>query len=444
MTTLQLRNSINHSSLRRALFLVPAVLICFALAPASRAVSPAPDGGYPNGNTAEGAAALASLTTGAFNTALGNGALFRNSTGFHNTATGAGALFTNMLGTHNTANGFVALFSNSADDNTAVGWAALAANTSGIQNTATGSGALNSNTQGGDNTAVGFQALNHNTLGFENTATGAFALFNNNTNGVENTANGFRALQNNATGQFNTAVGWEALAANTMGSLNTAIGNATLLNNTSGAGNIALGLGAGDAITIENNNIDIGHAGVAGDSGTIRIGTGGLNTKTFIAGITGVNEGSPTAVFINTTTGQLGTTPPASSRRFKKEIKPMDQASEAILRLKPVTFHYKSDTKGTPQFGLIAEEVAQVNPDLVVRDKDGEIYTVRYDAVNAMLLNEFLKAHRKMQEQEVTIAQLKDGVEVLIATLKKQAAQIQKVSDQLELNKPALQTVAND
>jgi hypothetical protein len=420
ITTLHLKKSIGRSPLRLAFLLIPLTLALFALAPAARAVSPAPDGGYANGNTAEGAAALASLTTGPFNTALGNGALFRNTAGFHNTATGAGALLNNLLGAHNTANGFVALFSNTADDNTAVGFQALFSNTTGI-----------------NNTAVGSQALVSNTTGFENTATGAFALFHNSTNGVENTANGVRALQNNTTGQFNTAVGWEALAANTMGSLNTAYGNAALLNNTTGSGNLAVGLGAGDAITVENNNIDIGHAGVAGDSGTTRIGTAGLNTKTFIAGINGVNEGSPTAVFINTTTGQLGTTPPASSRRFKKEIKPMKQTSEAILGLKPVTFHYKSDTKDTPQFGLIAEEVAQVNPDLVVRDENGEIYTVRYEAVNAMLLNEFLKEHRTVQGQQKEIDALK-------AELKEQKALIQKVSARFEVSKPGPQIVLDN
>jgi uncharacterized coiled-coil protein SlyX len=171
-----------------------------------------------------------------------------------------------------------------------------------------------------------------------------------------------------------------------------------------------------------------------------------------------VNQGMATAVFINTTTGQLGTAAPSSSRRFKKEIKPMDQTSEAILGFKPVTFQYKSDTKGTPQFGLIAEEVAKVNPDLVVRDDKGEIYSVRYDAVNAMLLNEFLKEHRKVQEQEATITQLKStaakqeatiaqqqkGMEVFAATLEEQASQIQKVSAQLEVSKPAPQTVLNN
>jgi Chaperone of endosialidase len=204
-----------------------------------------------------------------------------------------------------------------------------------------------------------------------------------------------------------------------------------------------LGSAAGGAIATGHDNIDIGIVGNAADSGTIRIG-GGSHTATFIAGIKGVNEGNPTAVFTNTTTGQLGTTPPDSSRRYKKEIKPMDQISKAIFAFKPVTFLYKSDDKGARQFGLIAEDVAEVNPDLVIRDEKGEIYSVRYDAVNAMLLNEFLKEHRKNEEQGAAIAQL-------IATDTRQQKQIealtaalQKVSAQIEMSKPAPQTVLND
>jgi hypothetical protein len=154
-----------------------------------------------------------------------------------------------------------------------------------------------------------------------------------------------------------------------------------------------------------------------------------------------VDQGSPTAVFINTTTGRLGTTPPASSRRYKKEIKPMDKVSEAILAFRPVTFQYKSDTKDTPQFGLIAEEVAKVNPALVLPDKEGKPYTVRYDAVNAMLLNEFLKEHSKVEKLEATVAKQHKDFEAAVADLK---GQIQKVSAQLELNKPAQQTALNN
>jgi hypothetical protein len=252
----------------------------------------------------------------------------------------------------------------------------------------------------------------------------------------------------NTVGTFNTAIGRGALQHNTTGQGNTAIGSTALFNNTTGSDNIALGDSAGHALTTGGSNIDIDNLGVAGESGTIRIGTAGAQTRAFIAGISGVNEGSPTAVFINTTTGQLGTTAPSSSRRFKKEIKAMDQTSEAILGLKPVTFHYKSDPSGTAQFGLIAEEVAEVNPDLAVRDAEGDIYTVRYDAVNAMLLNEFLKEHRKVEQQEETIAQLKKDfratVAQLTARLDEQASQIQSVSAQVEVSKPAPRIVGND
>jgi hypothetical protein len=205
-----------------------------------------------------------------------------------------------------------------------------------------------------------------------------------------------------------------------------------------------LGYHAGVFLTTGSGNIDIGNEGVPAESATIRIGDSS-QTRTFIAGIYGVNEGGTmSAVYINGSNGQLGTQPPPSSRRFKKQIKAMDQTSQAILALKPVTFQYKSDPTSRAQFGLIAEEVAEVNPGLVVRDEKGEIYSVRYDAVNAMLLNEFLKEHRKVQDLEATVAQQHKGMEVLAAQLKEQASQIQKVSAQLELNKPATRTVLNN
>ena len=213
---------------------------------------------------------------------------------------------------------------------------------------------------------------------------------------------------------------------------------------------------AGGNLTTGDVNIDILNPGVAGESNTIRIGV--TQTRTFIAGIFGTNVSGSTVV-VNSE-GQLGVA--ASSRRFKREIKPMDEASEAILALRPVTFHYKSDKTDTSQFGLIAEEVAEVNPDLVVRDENGEIYTVRYDAVNTMLLNEFLKAHRKMQEQEKTIGQhRKDfqatiskleaiiarqqkGMEAVAARFQEQDSKIQKLSAQLELNRPVPQIVLSN
>jgi hypothetical protein len=200
-----------------------------------------------------------------------------------------------------------------------------------------------------------------------------------------------------------------------------------------GSNNIALGVSAGSVLTTGDNNIDIGNSGAANEANTIRIGD--VQGITFIAGIRGVTTGNAALPVLIDTAGQLGTM--SSSSRFKKEIKPMDCASEAILALKPVTFQYKADKTSTPQFGLIAEEVAAVNPDLVVRDKKGEIYTVRYDAVNAMLLNEFLKQHRKNEEQEATIARQQKQIDAL-------AVGLQKVSAQLELSKPAPASVVNN
>jgi len=311
-----------------------------------------------------------------------------NTTGSLNTANGANALLKNTTGVRNTANGVNVLVNSNANDNTATGFGALFTNSTGFQNTANGVGALLSNTTGSNNTAVGFQSL-----------------FNN-IGGLDNVADGFQALFNNTTGTLNTADGVQALLSNTIGNENTATGLGALGNNTTGNSNIALGADAGFNLTTGSGNIDIGNAGAVGESVTIRIGDG--QARTFIAGIRGVTTGNANAVnVVIDSNGQLGTT--SSSRRFKKEIKPMDQVSEAILALKPVTFYYKSDNTGTPQFGLIAEEVADVNPDLVVRDKSGEIYTVRYDQINAMLLNEFLKEHRKVEKQQATIAELKSS-----------------------------------
>jgi hypothetical protein len=464
--------------------LITIALVCFALSPKAQAVSPAPDGGYAGGNTAEGQAALLSLTTGGFNTgigffslrsnttgqfntavgagtllantgdenaATGAGALLSNTTGNFNTANGAFALFSNTTAIQNTANGSQALFSNTTGgNNTATGFRALISNTTADANTANGSQALFHNTTGNLNTASGFDALLNNTIGSDNTANGEGALFSN-TIGSDNTANGEGALFSNTTGIDNTASGVQALLNNTTGSDNTAIGFGALFNNSTGTGNIALGEAAGLNLTTGNENIDIGNIGGVAESSTIRIG--GAQTRAFIAGIRGVITGNNNAVpVLIDSNGQLGTA--SSSRRFKKEIKPMDQTSEAILALKPVMFHYKSDSTGTPQFGLIAEEVAEVNPDLVVRDNSGEIYTVRYDAVNAMLLNEFLKEHkafieeqRKVQEQEATITQLKQDFQSRIAHQQKQiealTAGLQKVNVQVEANKPAPQVVNN-
>jgi hypothetical protein len=326
-------------------------------------------------------------------------------------------------------------------------------NTSGHDNTANGGNALFSNQTGSFNTANGGSALFSNTTGHHNTANGAYAL-NKNTTGFVNVANGYQALYSNETGAGNTATGPNALFKNTTGFNNTANGVGALGGNTTGNSNVALGIGAGGALTTGSNNIDIGNAGVAAEANTIRIGKPGTQTATFIAGISGKTASGGVAVYVNAN-GKLGTT--VSSARFKEAIKPMDKASEAIHALKPVTFRYKQelDPESIPQFGLVAEEVEKVNPDLVARDAEGEVYTVRYEAVNAMLLNEFLKEHRKVTQLETTVAQQQKKfeskiadqqkeIEALTTGLKEQASQIQKVSAELELRRPAPQTALNN
>ncbi len=282
-----------------------------------------------------------------------------------------------------------------------------------------------------------------------NTAEGTKALFSN-TTGDANTAIGVGALCKNTTGVGNTATGMAALGSNTTGFSNTAIGAGALLN-TTGDHNVALGDSAGELLSTGENNIDIGYnvVGVAGESNTIRIGNTDI-IATYIRGISGQTAAGGVAVFVDSN-GKLGTM--TGSARFEDDIKPMDKVSEAILALKPVTFRYKQeiDPKGIRQFGLIAEEVEKVNSDLVGRDEQGKLYSVRYDAVNAMLLNEFLKEHRKVQEQDATITQVKSTIAKQEATIRQQQKQIetltaglQKVSAQIEVSKPAPQVVNNN
>jgi hypothetical protein len=403
------------------------------------------DGG--SANSAFGCGALHFNTTGTDNTAIGAAALVSNTTGSFNTAIGSEALEKLRTGTGNTAAGAQALlFNKTGSANTATGLLALRSNTTGGSNTATGAQALVNNTTGSFNTAIGNVALVNNSTGTDNTAIGSLALLNN-TSGGANTASGEGALYSNQIGFVNTATGAEALFHNTTGAFNTANGVFALFTNTTGNYNIAVGSGAGENLTTGNDNIDIGNVGVAAEASTIRIGTQGTHTRTFVAGISGTGLGSGVAVRVNAS-GQLGTAP--SSVRFKQNIKPMDKASEAIHALKPVTFRYKRelDPEGVPQFGLVAEDVEKVNPDLVACDAEGKPYTVRYEAVNAMLLNEFLKEHRKNQKQEATIAQLKQDFQSTFAQQQKQiealTAGLEKVNAQLESRKPALQTVLND
>jgi hypothetical protein len=477
-TTFAVRNSISPATAGRGFLVIALALVCFALSPSTRAVSPPPDGGYPNGNTAEGTNALRALTTGFGNTAIGDSALFNNTEGGGNAATGYQALVNNTTGSTNTAIGYQALSTNTTGgDNTATGSFALGNNTTASSNTATGAFTLSANTTGSDNTATGASTLESNTTGSSNTATGWAALSfsssgNNNTatgvaalcgcnsentaTGNNNTATGFQALLSNITGNNNTATGFNALVNNTAGSLNAAEGFQALAN-SSGSNNIALGANAGINLTTGNNNIDIGARGVGGESNTIRIGKQGVQKIAYIQGISGATVPAGVTVIVDTN-GHLGTV--QSSARFKNEIKPMDKASEAILALKPVTFRYKHelDPEGVPQFGLIAEQVEKVNPELVARDEKGQVYSVRYEAVNAMLLNEFLKEHHKVEQQNEIITQLKSAVakqeataamqqkeiSALTASLKKQAAQIQKVSERVELSKSAPQMAANN
>jgi hypothetical protein len=368
-------------------------IVCIGLLQRAHAVVPAPDGGYPNFTTAEGTNALLNLTSGAANTGLGWSSLLNVTTGSFNTGVGAGALALN-----------------NGDSNTATGTASLLLNTTGANNTANGTAALLNNTTGSFNTAAGDNALLSNTIGTENTANGAFAM-----------------------------------SANTEGSFNTAIGVGALNMNTTGGSNTALGNGAGLGITGDGNVC----------LGALVIGAAGLDNTTWIRNINTTPQGfisnTNNYVTVRMTDGRLGFsdagfTTAVSSRRYKEDIKPMDNASEALFALKPVAFRYKKniDPAGTSQLGLVAEDVEKVNPDLVVRDKEHKPYSVRYDQVNAMLLNEFLKEHRKVQEQQAIVAQLKSTLakkETIDAHQQEQiealTVGLQKVSAQLAAASPS-------
>ena len=364
------------------LIAILSALACFAFLPSGRADDP-----VTLSNTADGDLALAGLTTGIYNSAFGFYALLSNADANFNTGIGAGVLLVNTAS----------------------------------ENTAVGAGALFSNVDGSDNNAVG-----------------AFALFNN-VSGSFNNAHGRDALLN-STGDQNNAMGDDAMFFNTTGSFNTAVGDDALDNNVDGNSNVAIGDEAGTGLGPSVNNcIAIGAPG-AGTFAT-------FDNTCFIGSIFDEpvsDPGTQEAVFVDQF-NVVGIQ--SSSRRFKHDIQSMDKASEAILALKPVTFKYNSDSKGRTQYGLVAEDVAKVNPDLVVQ-RNGEISTVRYEQVNVMLLNEFLKEHKKVEAQQATIAELKvtvaqqhKGMEVLTAQLKEQGAQIQKVSAQLEVGKPAAKVV---
>ena len=345
----------------------------------AQAVVPSPDGGYPGVNTAEGTNALKNLTTGIGNAAVGWYSLFSNTDGSFNTALGAGTLLSNV----------------------------------GDQSTE----------RGGFNTAIGAVALLLNTTGSYNTATG-FAVLENNTTGIGHTAAGYEALYNNQTGDFNTAFGVNALHDNTSGGANAAVGSQALFQST-GSDNTAIGSAAGVDLVAGNGNVYIGR--------DVR----GQNSESNTTYIRNVYDSITSArqVYVDAN-NKIGTL--ASTRRVKDDIEPMARASETILALRPVTFHYKKeiDRYCTPQFGLVAEEVAEINPDLVTRDTEGKPETVRYDQVNAMLLNEFLKEHRTVQTQQKEIDALKQE-------LKEQRALIEKVIARMDVDNAAPQLVVD-
>ena len=431
-----------------------SALVCFGLCQQVQSATDTPDpGSLPTSNTADGQGALGSLTTGLYNSAFGFLSVLSLSDANFDTGIGAGALLV---------------------DN------------------------------GGENTAVGAGALFSNTTGSDNTAVGAFALFNSTTAGL-NVAVGDSALVSfNGTTAFdgaNTALGSIALSAETSGEENVAVGRRALESLVSGSNNVAVGWRAGDNYTGgETNNICIGSGtgGTAGESNAIRIGdsasSGGIDVinNSTLANVVTIGPGLSTQGItiltllgfgnvsigngLQTTTGAstcniggiFNQTPPAgshgvvvgpnnqladatlSSRRFKKDIAPIDKMSEGILALRPVTFHWKTDNTNEPEFGLVAEEVAEVNLNWITRNPQGEISGVRYETIPVLLLNEFLKEHKKVEEQQATITELKStvaqqakGMEVLTAQLKEQAAQIQKVSAQLEMGKPATKVVVN-
>lgn len=294
--------------------------------------------------------------------------------------------------TDNTAVGVQALQSLTSNgrSNTAIGYFAMQANTSGTNNTASGLQALEGNTTGGFNTADGYAALATNKGGDDNTAAGAFALANN--TGTENTANGYLAMTSTTTGKNNTASGAEALNENTTGSNNIGIGYQAALN-----------VGG-----INSNNIHIGNTGVFADSGTIRIGTIATQASFFVAGVSGVTTGLNNAVpIVIDSNGQLGTI--SSSRRFKEDIQEMGEASQGLMRLRPVTFRYQkafSDGSKPVQYGLIAEEVEEVYPDLVAHSADGQVETVKYQVLDSMLLNEVQRQQKEIRVLEERLAKM--------------------------------------
>jgi hypothetical protein len=330
----------------------------------------------------------------------------------------------------NTAMGTDALFSlssgagtqNPPSYNTAAGFDALYSNKTGYYNTAVGGSVLYNNTTGSDNTALGFEALSRNTTGFENTAAGAGALFRN-TDGTGNAAFGVGSVGSNTTGIDNSALGYGSLASNTTGNYNTALGSEALESNRTGWGNVAVGFQAGSWILTGSNNIEIANAGSAGDNAKIRIGVQGVQNATYIAGISGSHV-TGAAVYV-TSAGQLGVL--ASSERYKTAVASMGSGTERLMQLRPVSFHLKSDPKGDVQYGLIAEEVAKVYPELVIRNETGRIEGVRYEELTPLLLNEMQRQQGRLADQARELRELRQQFAELNSVAQRAEAALQRL-----------------
>jgi trimeric autotransporter adhesin len=379
-------------------------------------------------------------TAAAQNTSFGEGALANGGSANGNeSAFGANALYdegSSGVGA-NTAVGQDALYSNNGgNDNTATGAAALESNL-GSYNTANGSGALSANYSGWYNTADGFNALSSNASGIGNTADGTNALYKNSAN--YNTAEGIAAMYHNSSGTSNTANGASALWTNTVGNKNTADGFNALYNST-GSSNIGVGYLAGQNITSGSSNIEIGSAGSGNESNTIRIGSNNHQTATYIAGISNSSPVTGSVVEV-TTSGQLGVA--SSSARYKRDIRDMGGASAGLMRLRPVTFRYKNDPSGTRQYGLVAEEVERVYPELVVHGSDGKVQSVRYLEFTALLLNELQKQTKETRQQLEAKDHQLAAQQREIDALKQQNASVNVLSERLAALEHQVQTASS-
>jgi hypothetical protein len=367
-------------------------------------------------NSAFGRDALRYNTIGSSNSAFGYSALRANTTGHTNNAFGHDALRSNTTGFQNSAFGEDALQANTTGyRNSAFGENALEANTTGSRNSAFGGKALFVNTTGYDNSAFGGDALRSNTTGLHNSAFGKDALRANTTAGTTS-AFGHAALYSNTMGVSNSAFGREALRANTGGNNNSAFGWEALTLNTTGHYNVAIGRAAGASQNTGSNNIYIANRGSGGESGKIKIGSS-AHTETFIEGIRGNTASGGVAVLINSS-NELHTL--VFSARFKQDVREMGEASEVLMALRPVTFRYREEVVGEDaprDYGLIAEEVAEVAPELVALDAEGQPYSVRYHVLPSLLLNEMQKQRRTMESQAAEIESLRAQQLELLATL---------------------------